>query len=134
GKERGGSGHGKAGMSGNAAPAAAEPAGSIDAAEVARFARLAEEWWDPGGKFRPLHKFNPTRLAFLRARLQEHFGRDAAALCPFTGLSLLDIGCGGGLVAEPMARLGFRVTGIDAAAETVMTARSHALSAGLAID
>src|SRR6185437_14266332 len=119
---------------GAAQQAATAASSSVDAAEVARFARLADEWWDPAGKFRPLHKFNPVRLAFLRAQFLEHFGRDAEALRPFAGLSLLEIGCGGGLVAEPMTRLGFAVTGIDAADETVMTARSHAEATGLAID
>ncbi|HZS82655.1 MAG TPA: bifunctional 2-polyprenyl-6-hydroxyphenol methylase/3-demethylubiquinol 3-O-methyltransferase UbiG [Stellaceae bacterium] len=114
--------------------AARGPGGTVDPGEIARFAALAEAWWDPRGKFRPLHKLNPLRLQFLRERFLAHFGRDAALLSPFSGLRLLDIGCGGGLVAEPMARLGFAVTGIDAAAETVMTARAHAEAAGLAID
>src|SRR5689334_1938201 len=87
---------------------------SVDPHEVAKFARMAEEWWDPAGKFRPLHVFNPVRLAFIREVAAAHFGRDPKALIPFGGLSLLDIGCGGGLVAEPMARLGFAVLGADA--------------------
>src|SRR6266704_2649918 len=99
---------------------------TVDPAEIARFAALAKSWWDPDGKFKPLHRLNPVRLAFLRERLIAHFGRDSGSLRPFQGLRLLDIGCGGGLVAEPMTRLGFAVTGIDAAAETVLTARSHA--------
>jgi 2-polyprenyl-6-hydroxyphenyl methylase/3-demethylubiquinone-9 3-methyltransferase len=107
---------------------------TVDPAEIARFAALAESWWDPAGKVKPLHRLNPVRLGFLRNRLTAHFGRDPAALHPFDGLRLLDIGCGGGLVAEPMARLGFAVTGIDAAAETVATARVHAGQSGLAID
>jgi 2-polyprenyl-6-hydroxyphenyl methylase/3-demethylubiquinone-9 3-methyltransferase len=107
---------------------------TVDPVEVARFAALAASWWDPNGKFRPLHKFNPVRLGFLRDRLVRHFGRDTAALRPFEGLRLLDIGSGGGLVAEPMTRLGFSVTGIDAAAENVETARVHAESVGLAVD
>jgi 2-polyprenyl-6-hydroxyphenyl methylase/3-demethylubiquinone-9 3-methyltransferase len=108
--------------------------GTVDPDEVARFARLAEEWWNPEGKFRPLHKFNPVRLGFLRERCLAHFGRDPAALKPFAGLRLVDIGSGGGLVAEPMARLGFAVVGIDAAAENIATARHHAASVGLSID
>src|ERR1700736_4487214 len=114
--------------------AAGPSASTVDPAEIARFAALAESWWDPNGKFRPLHRFNPVRLGFLRDRLGRHFGRDAAALRPFEGLRLLDIGSGGGLVAEPMTRLGFAVTGIDAAAENVATARVHADSVGLAVD
>jgi 2-polyprenyl-6-hydroxyphenyl methylase / 3-demethylubiquinone-9 3-methyltransferase len=115
------------------APSTAASA-TVDPGEIARFAALAESWWDPGGKLRPLHRLNPLRLGFLRERLTAHFRRDAAALRPFDGLRLLDIGCGGGLVAEPMARLGFAVTGIDAAAETVATACAHAAQSRLAID
>ena len=107
---------------------------TIDPAEIARFAAMADDWWDPNGKFRPLHKFNPVRLGFLRDRLAAHFHRDAMGLRPFDGLRLLDIGSGGGLVAEPMTRLGFRVTGIDATAENVETARLHAEEGGLDID
>lgn len=107
---------------------------TIDPAEIARFTAMAEDWWDPNGKFRPLHKFNPVRLGFLRDRFAAHFGRDARALRPFEGLRLLDIGCGGGLIAEPMARLGFAVTGIDASPETIMTARTHAEQTGLVIN
>jgi 2-polyprenyl-6-hydroxyphenyl methylase/3-demethylubiquinone-9 3-methyltransferase len=107
---------------------------TVDPAEIARFAALAESWWDPAGKFKPLHRLNPVRLRFLRDRLTAHFKRDSATLRPFEGLRLLDIGCGGGLVAEPMARLGFAVTGIDAGAETVATASTHAAQSGLAID
>lgn len=101
--------------------------------EIAKFSALAESWWDPDGAFRPLHKFNPARVAFLRAQLVTHFGRDPEALRPFDGLSLLDIGCGGGLIAEPMARLGFTVTGIDAAEKNVGTARVHAARSDLDI-
>src|SRR5258708_1753203 len=98
-------------------------ASSVDPEEVARFAALADDWWDPRGRFRPLHKFNPVRLGFIRDRLVGHFGRDAATLPPFSGLSVLDIGCGGGLIAEPMARLGARVTGIDATDKNIRGAR-----------
>jgi len=111
-----------------------EATGSIDEAEVARFAEMADAWWDPAGAFRPLHKLNPVRLAYLRDHLTAHFRRDRAALVPFAGLELVDIGCGGGLVAEPMARLGARVTGIDAGAANIGVATSHAAQAGLAID
>jgi len=107
---------------------------SIDPAEVAKFSAMAAEWWDPAGKFAPLHKFNPVRLSFLKTEAAHHFGRDARALRPFEGLTLLDIGCGGGLLSEPMARLGFAVTGADASARNIGTARAHAAEMGLAID
>jgi 2-polyprenyl-6-hydroxyphenyl methylase / 3-demethylubiquinone-9 3-methyltransferase len=106
--------------------------GSVDAAEVAKFSALAAEWWDPKGKFAPLHKFNPVRLDFIRREAAAHFGRQG--LRPFTGLSLLDIGCGGGLLSEPMARLGFAVTGADASERNIGTARAHAIQSGLTID
>ena len=102
--------------------------------EIAKFSALADSWWDPAGAFRPLHKFNPARIAFIRDRLLAYFGRDPAAERPFAGLTLLDIGCGGGLVAEPMARLGFSVTAIDASDENIGTALVHAGRMGLAID
>lgn len=102
--------------------------------EVAKFSALADTWWDPSGAFRPLHKFNPARLSFIRDRLVAHFGRDPEAARPFEGLTLLDIGCGGGLIAEPMARLGFAVTAIDASEENIGTARVHADRSGLTID
>lgn len=107
---------------------------SIDPQEVAKFSAIAAEWWDPKGKFAPLHKFNPVRLSFIRAEAAAHFGRDARALHPFEGLSLLDIGCGGGLLSEPMARLGFAVTGADASEKNIGTARTHAAQTELAID
>jgi 2-polyprenyl-6-hydroxyphenyl methylase/3-demethylubiquinone-9 3-methyltransferase len=107
---------------------------SIEPDEVARFAALADEWWDPAGKFAPLHQLNPARLGFIREVSLARFDRDGAARAPFAGLSLLDVGCGGGLVAEPMTRLGFDVTAIDAAAEGLAVARVHAQDLGLAID
>jgi 2-polyprenyl-6-hydroxyphenyl methylase/3-demethylubiquinone-9 3-methyltransferase len=107
---------------------------TIDPAEVAKFSAIAAEWWDPAGKFAPLHKFNPVRLAFIRAEAAAHFGRDGRGLRPFEGLSLLDIGCGGGLLSEPMARLGFAVTGADASEKNIGTARAHAAQSGLEID
>jgi len=107
---------------------------SIDPIEVAKFSAIAAEWWDPTGKFAPLHKFNPVRLAFIRAEAAGHFGRDARSLRPFQGLSLLDIGCGGGLLSEPMARLGFAVTGADASERNIGTAKAHAAQSGLTID
>jgi 2-polyprenyl-6-hydroxyphenyl methylase/3-demethylubiquinone-9 3-methyltransferase len=107
---------------------------SIDPDNLARFAAIADEWWHPHGKFAPLHRLNPARLAFIRERCLAHVGRDGASRAPFSGLRLIDIGCGGGLVAEPMSRLGFAVTGIDAGAESVAVARAHAQALGLAID
>lgn len=101
--------------------------------EVAKFSALADQWWDPDGPFRPLHKLNPARLLFIRDRLADHFQRDVETRAPFTGLTLLDIGCGGGLTAEPMARLGFKVTAIDASEENVGVARVHAERLGLDI-
>ena len=107
---------------------------SIDPEDVARFSRIAAEWWDPRGKFAPLHRFNPVRLAFIRDQALVRFGRDGDAPRPFEGLRLLDIGCGGGLLSEPMTRLGFAVTGVDASARNIGTARAHAEEMGLAID
>jgi len=107
---------------------------TVDDAELAKFAAIAEEWWDPDGKFRPLHKFNPIRLGLLRDRIADHFGRDPKSSRPLEGLTVADIGCGGGLLAEPMARLGASVTGIDATERNVEVARVHAEQMGLTID
>ena len=107
---------------------------TIDPEEIGRFTAQAESWWDPEGSFRALHRINPARLGFIRQHLTAHFHRDPSSLRPFDGLALLDIGCGGGLVAEPMTRLGFAVTGIDADAEAVDIARTHAEAMSLAID
>lgn len=107
---------------------------TLDDTEVKRFAALAAEWWDPNGKFRPLHKLGPARLAFIRQEIVRHFDRGAGGLRPFSGLSILDIGCGGGLVSEPVARLGGTVTGIDPAAENIEAARRHAAGQDLTID
>src|SRR5438067_11622843 len=112
----------------------AKPSSTSDPGEVAKFSAIAAEWWDPAGKFAPLHKFNPIRLAFIRAEAAVHFGRDSRSLTPFEGLSLLDIGCGGGLLSEPMARLGFAVTGADASEKNIGTAKAHAAQSGLSID
>jgi len=111
-----------------------DAAPSIDPEEVARFSALAAEWWDPNGKFGILHKFNPVRLGFIRDEIGRRFGRDPADRHPFSGLALLDVGCGGGLLSEPMARLGAAVTAIDASARNISTARVHADAQGLAID
>ena len=107
---------------------------SIDPADVERFSRIAAEWWDPKGKFAPLHKFNPVRLGFIRAQVLYRFQRDPKARQPFEGLRLLDIGCGGGLLCEPMTRLGFQVVGVDASERNIGTASAHAAESGLEID
>jgi 2-polyprenyl-6-hydroxyphenyl methylase / 3-demethylubiquinone-9 3-methyltransferase len=107
---------------------------TVDRDEISRFAAHSADWWNPSGSFRPLHRINPARIEFIRRQLLSHFRRDARSLRPFEGLTLLDIGCGGGLVAEPMARLGFAVTGIDAGSEAIGVALAHAEASGLAID
>ena len=107
---------------------------SVDPAEVARFSRWAAEWWDPKGKFAPLHRINPVRLGFVRAQTLARFGRDGALRRPFEGLSLLDIGCGGGLLCEPLSRLGFKVTGVDASEQNIGMAAAHAAEMALEID
>lgn len=106
---------------------------SIDPEEVEKFSRIAAEWWDPESKFKPLHKFNPARLRFIRDEILAHFGRERGET-PLNGLKLLDIGCGGGLIAEPMARLGGEVTAVDAAEANIKTAKVHAEEQGLEID
>jgi 2-polyprenyl-6-hydroxyphenyl methylase/3-demethylubiquinone-9 3-methyltransferase len=111
-----------------------EPASSIDPAEVERFSRIAAEWWDPTGKFAPLHRFNPVRLGFIRDQALARFGRNGKARAPFTGLRLLDIGCGGGLLSEPMSRLGFTVVSVDASERNIAVASAHAEAQGLSID
>ena len=107
---------------------------SIDAAEIAKFSAIASEWWDPDGKFRPLHRLNPARLSYIRTQTIRHFGLDERSTRPFQGLDVLDIGCGGGLLAEPMARLGAQVTGIDASQRNVTMAAQHAKDVGLTIE
>ena len=112
----------------------APPRSSIDAADVARFSAIADEWWDPHGKFAPLHRLSPVRLAFIREQALARFARSGAARAPFAGLRLLDVGCGGGLLCEPMARLAFQVTGIDASTRNAAVAAAHAEGSGLTID
>lgn len=107
---------------------------TIDPAEVAKFEAMAAEWWDPEGKFKPLHMLNPCRLDYITAQIAAQFGRDLGTAQPFAGLRLLDIGCGGGLLCEPMARLGATVVGADAAPRNIPVARLHAEQAGLSID
>lgn len=119
----------------HAAPRSPEtPGGSAAPDEVARFAAQAESWWDPDGPFKPLHRLNPTRLAFIRDHIAAHFGRDPLGEKPLKELDLLDVGCGGGLLCEPMSRLGARVFGIDAAPESIAVAGHHARQAGLVIE
>ena len=122
-------------------PSSSEPldlakAGSrtFDPAEVDRFRRIASEWWDARGKFAPLHKLGPARLQFLRDRMAAHFERPPEQLRILAGLSVLDIGCGGGLISEPVCRMGASVTGIDPGLENIEAARRHASEQGLAID
>jgi len=107
---------------------------SIDQAEIAKFEAMAAEWWDPNGKFRPLHRMNPLRLDYIADQIAAEFGRDRRSLRPFAGLEVLDIGCGGGLASEPMARLGATVTGADATEVNIAVARAHAAQQGLEID
>lgn len=110
-----------------------ETATTVDPREVERFAALAAEWWNPRGKMKVLHKFNPVRLAYLRERIVAHFGLDPKAIRPLEGLSLLDIGCGGGLLSEPLARMGASVTGIDPAERNVRIASLHAEESGIPV-
>ena len=107
---------------------------TLDPTEVARFSAIAAEWWDPNGKFKPLHELAPARIGYLRDEMMRCFHREGITDKPLTGLRILDIGCGGGLVAEPLTRLGAAVTGIDPGEESIAAARAHAASQGLAID
>lgn len=107
---------------------------TIDPAEIAKFEAMAAEWWDPNGKFKPLHMLNPVRLDYIVTQIAAEFGRDPTAQRPFAGLRILDIGCGGGLLSEPMARLGAQVVGADAAARNIPVAQVHAEQSGLTID
>jgi 2-polyprenyl-6-hydroxyphenyl methylase/3-demethylubiquinone-9 3-methyltransferase len=106
---------------------------TLDREEVARFAKLSGQWWDERGPFRQLHRINPVRLTYIRDQLCRKFARDAKQAASLAGLSVLDIGCGGGLVCEPLARLGASVTGIDPAAENIAAAKAHASAQGLDI-
>ena len=107
---------------------------TIDPSEVAKFEAMAAEWWNPNGKFRPLHLMNPCRLDYITTQIAAEYGRDLTKPLPFAGLRILDIGCGGGLLSEPMARLGAEVVGADAAPRNIPVAQVHAQASGLAID
>ncbi|HLP68863.1 MAG TPA: bifunctional 2-polyprenyl-6-hydroxyphenol methylase/3-demethylubiquinol 3-O-methyltransferase UbiG [Rhizobium sp.] len=107
---------------------------TIDQVEVDRFSAMAAEWWDPTGKFKPLHKINPVRLTYIRDKVSEHFGRDPKSHHPLQGLRILDIGCGGGLLSEPVARMGATVLGADASERNIGIARTHAEQTGTIID
>ena len=106
---------------------------TIDPDDVANFVKIAEQWWDPKGKFAPLHKFNPIRLKYIREKLFEHFALEQSA-APYKGLRILDIGCGGGLLTEPISRLGADIIGADAAEKNIKIASAHAMDQGLEID
>ena len=128
------------GGSGTGRPWAAQPeamarsgSGSVDHAEIAKFEAMADAWWDPTGKFKPLHRLNPVRVRFIRDRLAGSLGRNPEEPEPLRGLSIVDIGCGGGLLAEPLARLGADVTGIDAAERNIAIARRHAENVGVRV-
>ncbi len=107
---------------------------TVNEDEVAFFARIADQWWDENGPFRPLHLLNPTRLAYIRAAINAHTGTSETSLKPFEGIRILDIGCGGGLLSEPLCRLGASVTGVDASERNIEVAKIHATRMGLTID
>ena len=107
---------------------------SVVAHEIAHFSKDSAQWWDEDGPFKPLHRLNPIRLAYIRSQICKHFSLSMTSLKPFKGLKVLDIGCGGGLVCEPMARLGAQITGIDADGEAIGVARVHAHRSGLAVN
>lgn len=107
---------------------------TIDQSEVDRFSAMAAEWWSPTGKFKPLHKFNPVRLAYIRDKATENFSRSAKSAKPLEGLRVLDIGCGGGLLSEPVARMGAEVVGADPSEKNIGIASTHAKASGVAVD
>ena len=109
------------------------PHSSIDTSEIQRFSKISSQWWDENGPFKPLHQLNPTRLQYIRDCLISHFQRRSTKDKPLSGLSILDIGCGGGLVAEPLTRLGASVMGIDASAQAIEVAKAHATMMDLAV-
>ena len=107
---------------------------TVDQKEIQAFSKDSMHWWDHNGPFKPLHRLNPVRLGYIKDKICAHFGRDPLSLKPFTGLKILDIGCGGGLVCEPMARLDATVTGADADAQAITVAKDHARKSDLTID
>lgn len=107
---------------------------TVDQKEIQAFSKDAAHWWDQDGPFKPLHRLNPVRLTYIKEQICKHYGRDALSLNPFTGLDILDVGCGGGLVCEPMARLGGTITGADADAKAIEVAKAHAAQSGLEIN
>ncbi len=107
---------------------------TIDAAEAAHFGKLAADWWNPKGSSAMLHKLNPVRLEFIRDAIDGHWSADGSSFRPLTGKTALDVGCGAGLLCEPLARLGAQMTGVDAAPESIAIAATHAAEGGLAID
>jgi 2-polyprenyl-6-hydroxyphenyl methylase/3-demethylubiquinone-9 3-methyltransferase len=107
---------------------------TVDTAEIEKFSRMSSRWWDPEGPFRPLHRLNPARLSYIRERAAAHFARDLHAVEPLSGLTALDIGCGGGLVAEPLARMGTSVTAIDADVNAIDAAAAHAAAREIKVD
>src|SRR5271170_1088640 len=109
-------------------------ASTVDQEEIARFSRLAGQWWDRRGPMAALHKFNPVRLAYIRDRAADHFGRDRTRLDSLAGLRILDVGCGGGILCEPLARLGANVVGADPSESNIAVALRHAMQSGIVID
>lgn len=107
---------------------------TIDQSEVDRFSAMAAEWWSPTGKFKPLHKFNPVRLTYIRDKAAENFGLDPKSPKPLEGLRVLDIGCGGGLLSEPVARMGATVVGADPSEKNIGIASTHAKASGVSVD
>src|SRR5262245_1308970 len=114
--------------------ATSRPGSTVDADEVARFSALAEEWWDSRGKMAVLHKFNPVRLGFIKDTVCRRFARDGKRLDALAGLRILDIGCGGGILSEPLARLGAAMVGADPSATNIEVAKLHAAASGVAVD
>ena len=116
------------------APAGGIGGGTVDPEDVARFSAIAAEWWDPTGKFKPLHRLNPLRLTYIRDEVCKRLGRDPLAPNALSGLRVVDIGCGGGLLAEPIARMGATVVGVDASEKNIKTAATHAAETGTTVD